>query len=253
MDLKNMLFYEAARLLVGPIADWHYHIRAEGQENIPEDGGALIVSNHRSLLDPVVIGFSIDRFVNFAAASYSFKMPIVKQLYTWAGSFPLSIYGGSESDQDISKAHTLLERGELVGIFPEGVQSFFNPNRVTKIATFKTGFTKLALETRVPIVPCVVIAEEERELPKIPGFMVGAYVNLDNAKEGIRFITYRGVTCRIGRPIDLSPFYDEEPTKALIDRIAGRIRRIVIQLYDGESLDRFLTGEKAFDFAKDAV
>jgi hypothetical protein len=61
------------------------------------------------------------------------------------------------------------------------------------------------------------------------------------------------VTCRVGRPIDLSVFYEEEYTKALIDRIAGRIRRIVIKLYDGEDLDKFLTGEKPFDFELDPV
>jgi len=254
MEMKNMLFYEGVRMLVAPLVDWHYHIRAEGSENVPEEGAALVVCNHRSLLDPMTVGFSIDRFVNFAAASYSFKMPIVKQLYSWAGAFPLSIYGGEESDKNINRARMLLDNGELVGIFPEGVQSFFNPNRVTKIATFKTGFAKLALEARVPIIPCAVVAEEERELPKIPGFLVSAYVNLPNVGEGIRFITYKGITCRIGRPIDISPFYEEEPyTKAVIDRVAGRIRRIVIKLYDGEDLDRFLTGEKPFDFVEDSV
>ncbi|MBU4193933.1 MAG: 1-acyl-sn-glycerol-3-phosphate acyltransferase [Actinomycetia bacterium] len=253
MDIKNMLFYEAARLVVGPLADWHYHINVEGQDNVPESGAALIVCNHRSLLDPVVVGYSVDRFINFAAASYTFKMPVVKQLYTWAGGFPLSIYGGSESDKDINMAESLLENGELVGIFPEGVQSFFNPHRVTKIATFKTGFAKLALEARVPIVPCTVIAQEERELPKIPGFLVTPFVKLPDAGEGVRFVTYRNVTCRIGRPIDLSPYYDEQYTKALIDRIAGRIRRIIIKLYDGEGLDRYLTGEKPFDFVNDRV
>jgi 1-acyl-sn-glycerol-3-phosphate acyltransferase len=253
MDIKNMLFYEAARLVIGPVADWHYHINVEGQENVPEAGAALVVSNHRSILDPVVVGYSVDRYINFAAASYTFKMPIVKQLYSWAGAFPLSIYGGSESDRNINRAGNLLANGELVGLFPEGVQSFFNPHRVTKIATFKTGFAKLALESKVPIIPCTVIAEEERELPKIPGFLVSAYVKLDDASEGIRFITYRDVTCRIGRPIDLSPYFDEDPTKALIDRIAGRIRRIIIKLYDGEDLDRFLTGDKKFDFVRDKV
>jgi len=253
MEMKNMLFYEFARLAFSPLADWHYHIKVEGEENIPEEGGALVVCNHRSLLDPVVVGYSIGRFVNFAAASYSFKMPVVKQLYTLAGSFPLSIYGGEESDKNINRARELLDNGELVGIFPEGVQSFFNPHRVTKIATFKTGFAKLALEAKVPIIPCCVVAMEERELPKIPGFLVKAYVNLPNAREGIRFISYRGVTCRVGKPLDLSPFYDEPYTKALIDRIAGRIRRIVIKLYDGEDLDRFLTGESPFDFEADPV
>ncbi len=253
MEMKNMLFYEFGRLMMGPVADWHYHINVEGADNVPEDGAALIVSNHRSLLDPMVVGFSIDRFVNFAAASYSFKMPIVKQLYSMAGAFPLSIYGGNESDKNIDRARILLDNGELVGIFPEGVQSFFNPHRVTKIATFKTGFAKLALEARVPIIPCTVIAQEERELPRIPGFLVKPYVKLPNAKEGIRFITYRGITCRVGRPVDLSPYFDEPHTKALIDRIAGRIRRIVIKLYDGEDLDRFLTGETPFDFEVDPV
>lgn len=253
MDMKNMLFYEGTRMLIGPLAEWHYRIHAEGQDNVPVDSAALIVSNHRSLLDPLVVGSSIDRFVNFAAAAYSFKMPLVKQLYSWAGAFPLSIYGGEESDRNIDRANDLLANGELVGIFPEGVQSFFNPHRVTKIATFKTGFAKLALEARVPIIPCAVVADEERELPKIPGFMVSAYVKLPNAKEGMRFITYKGVTCRIGRPIDLSPYFDETFSKALIDRIAGRIRRIVIKLYDGEDLDKYLTGEKPFDFMTDTV
>ncbi len=253
MEINNMLFYEFARLAVGPLIEWHYGIKAEGKDNVPEEGAALVVCNHRSLLDPLVVGYSIDRFINFAAAAYSFKMPIVKQLYSWAGAFPLSIYGGEESDKNISKAKELLRKGELVGIFPEGVQSFFNPHRVTRIAAFKTGFVKLALEERVPVIPCAVVAEEEKELPKIPGFLVKSYVKLPHADQGIRFITYKGITCRIGRPVDLSPYFDEQPTKALIDRIAGRIRRIVIKLYNGEDLERFLTGEKAFDFARDPV
>ena len=90
MEMKNMLFYEFGRMAVGPLLDWHYHINSEGADNVPEDGAALIVSNHRSLMDPPVIGLSIDRFVNFAAASYSFKMPLVKQIYSAAGAFPLS-------------------------------------------------------------------------------------------------------------------------------------------------------------------
>ena len=76
---------------------------------------------------------------------------------------------------------------------------------------------------------------------------------LDKDSMSATFIKYKGVTCRVGRPIDLSPFFDEDPTKALIDRIAGRIRRIVIKLYDGEDLDKYLTGEKPFDFEADPV
>lgn len=253
MKLASMLFYETMRAMVGPLVDFHYRIKAEGAENIPEEGPALLVCNHRSLLDPVIIAYAIDRFINFAEASYGFKIPVVKQMSELLGAFPLSIYGGRESDENIATARKLFEEGELVGIFPEGVQSFFNPNRVTKIANFKTGFAKLALENRVPIVPIAVVAEEEKELPKIPGFLVGAYVKVPGARDGLRLITYHGVKCRIGRPVELDAYYDEPLTKALIDRVAGRIRRIVIKLYDGEELDKYMTGEKPFDFARDVV
>lgn len=253
MKLASMLFYETVRAMFGPALDLHYRIKGEGVENVPEDGPALLVCNHRSLLDPVVIAYCVDRFINFAEASYGFQIPLVKQFSELAGAFPLSIYGGQESDENIARASRLFEDGELVGIFPEGVQSFFNPNRVTKIANFKTGFAKLALENRVPVIPVAVVADEEKELPKIPGILVGAYVKVPGARDGIRLITYHGVTCRVGRPIELDAFYDEPLTKALIDRVAGRIRRIVIKLYDGEELDKYLTGEKPFDFVQDMV
>ena len=69
----------------------------------------------------------------------------------------------------------------------------------------------------------------------------------------VDLVTYRHVTCRIGRPLDLSGYYEEQLTKDLIDHVSAKIRRIVIKLYDGEDLDRFLTGEKPFDFAKGQV
>lgn len=253
MKVSNMIFYEASKLFISPLLDWHCHIDVEGADNVPEYGPALLVSNHRSLLDPIIIGYSVERYINFAAASYSFKIPVSKQLYSWLGAFPLSIYGGKESEEHIQTAKDLLANGEIVGIFPEGVQSFFNPNRVSKIANFKTGFAQLALEAKVPIIPCAVVAEEEKELIRVPGFLTSLYVKIPDAKKGVGFVVYKDVTCRVGRPIDLSSYFDEEPSKALIDRIAGRIRRIVIKLYDGEDLDRFLTGEKPFDFAKDKV
>lgn len=253
MELNNMLFYESVRLFVGPLLSFHYRIKSEGGYNVPDEGAGLVVSNHRCLLDPFVLGYSVSRFINFAAAAYSWDIPGSKQLYQWAGAFPLSITGGSDSDKQLSRADELLQQGELVGIFPEGIESFMNPERVSKIASFKTGFVKIALENRVPVIPAAVVSMEEKLLPKIPGSLVSAFVRHPRAKEGIRFITYKRVMCRIGMPIDLSPFYDEPMTKSLIDHVAGRVRRIVIKLYNGEDLDRFMTGETPFDFANELV
>ncbi len=249
MELNNMLFYEGLRTLIGPVLSLHYRMKSEGDYNVPPDSAAILVSNHRCLLDPFVLGYSVSRFINFAAAAYSWDIPGSRQLYQWAGAFPLSISGGSKSDKHLRRAYDLLSQGELIGIFPEGIESFMNPERVSKIASFKTGFVKMALDNRVPVIPAAVISLEERLLPKVPGSVVGAFVKHPRAKEGIRFITYKRVKCRVGKPIDLSPFYEEPVTKSLMDHIAGRVRRIVIKLYDGEDLDRFLTGETSYDLA----
>lgn len=253
MELKNKLFYESLRLFGGPFFSWHFRVKGEGTENVPAEGGALIVCNHRSLLDPPMLAWEVDRFVNFAAASYSFKIPGSAQLYRWAGAFPISISGGAASGSGMNRALELLKQGELVAIFPEGVESFVNPDRVKRIAEFKTGFVRLAWEARVPIIPAAVAAQEERKLPRLPGFLVEPFFPHEKASEGMAFISYRRVRVRVGKPLDLSPIYDGEPTKLDIDRISGRIRRIVEKLYNGEDLDRFIYGDRPFDVLRERV
>jgi 1-acyl-sn-glycerol-3-phosphate acyltransferase len=253
MELKNMLFYEFMRLTVGPFFTWHFRLKCEGRDNIPDEGGALIICNHRSLLDPPILVWEVDRFINFAAAAFSFSIPGSAQLYRWAGGFPLTIGGGKESQEQLENALSLLRRGELVGIFPEGVESFTNPHRVNRITQFKTGFVRLAWEARVPIIPVAIAALEERHLPRIPGPIVKKFFPHPKADEGMAFISYRHARVRIGKPIDLGPLYDKAMTKVDFDRISGRLRRIVIKLYNGEDLDRFVYGTRPFDINKDRV
>ena len=69
----------------------------------------------------------------------------------------------------------------------------------------------------------------------------------------MKWTYYKRVRVKIGKPIDLSGYYDQELTKELIDRVSGKVRRIIIKLYDGEDLDRFLTGETPFDIFTDRV
>ena len=232
----------------------HLRIRVEGEDNVPEEGGAIIVSNHRSYADPIVIALSVDRFVNFAAGSHLYQVPGSEHLFKLIGFFKMNIYGGDAGDASLNEGARLLQGGELVGIFPEGIESFMHVYSANKIADFKTGFAKLALENKVPIVPVALAASEEKQMmPKVPGKLVSAFVKHPNASKGIELITYRHVTCRVGKPIDLSPFYGQDEVKYVIDEIAGKVRRIVTKLYDGEDLDRFMTGRNRFDFEHDRV
>jgi len=253
LNITSMLFIESLRLTLGPLYSLHLRMHAEGEDNIPEDGGGVLVANHRSYADPLVIGYCIERFVNFAAGSHLYAVPGTEHLFKLVGFFKMNIYGGEAGDQSLDEAARLLSNGELIGIFPEGIESFMHVYSASKIAAFKTGFAKLAIENRAPIIPVAIVASEEKEIIKIPGSLVSLFVDHPMAKKGIELITYRHVTCRIGRPIDLTPYYGDEETKFVIDQIAAKVRRIVTKLYDGEDLDKFMTGEKKFDFALDRV
>ncbi len=254
MELRSMVFYEAIRTFLGPILSLHYRLKSEGEYNVPGDGAAIIASNHRCYLDPYVLAHAVTRFINFAAGSHLYGViPGTDIIFKLMGFFPMHIYGGKDSDKSLDKASQLLSRGELVGIFPEGIESFMNINQVSKITSFKTGFVKLALDNRVPIIPAAIVALEEKKFINLPAMLVKAFVKHPRAGEGLELITYRKATCRIGRPIDLSPYYDEKISKVLLDNIAGKVRKIIVKLYNGEDLDRFLTGETPFDFATDPV
>ena len=253
MELKSMLLIETLRVTLGPFFSLFFRISAEGQDNVPEEGGALLVSNHRCYLDPLVIGYCVDRYINWGAGSHLYGIPGTAPLMNLVGFFPINIYGGTEGDVSVDMGRKLLENGEIVGLFPEGIESFMYIYRESKVSEFKTGFVKMALEARVPVIPVALPAEEEKELIKIPGILVKPFVSHPTAKDGVQLITYRRVKCRIGIPIDLSPYYHEPITKNLMDFIAAKIRRIVIKLYDGEDLDRLLLGKTPFDFTSDKV
>lgn len=253
MDMSSMIFYEGLRALLGPWYSMHLRIQCEGVENIPESGGAILVSNHRSYADPLVIAYCIDRFVNFAAGSHLYKFPGASEIFKLVGFFKMNIYGGESGDESLDAAAELLERGELIGIFPEGIESFMHVYSASRIATFKTGFAKLALENRVPVLPIALIANEEKEIVKLPGRLVSTFVKHPDARKGIDLITYRHVLCRIGKPVVLSEYYGEDETKYVIDQVAAKLRRIVIKLYDGEDLDKYVTGKTKYDFALDRI
>jgi len=248
-----MITYEALRLTLGPLYSMHLRMHCEGAENVPAGGGALLVANHRSYADPLVLGLSIERFINFAAGSHLYMVPGSRSLFKLIGFFEMNIYGGKQGDESLDQGARLLRDGELIGLFPEGIESFMHVYSASKIAEFKTGFAKLALENRVPVIPAAIIASEEKEIIKLPGRLVSSFVKHPDARKGIDLITYRHVMCRIGRPIDLASYYGEDETKYVIDQIAAKVRRIVIKLYDGEDLDKFMTGETPFNFALDRV
>ncbi len=244
MELKSMLFYESLRFFLGPLFSFRLHLKVEGKENVPDEGGVLVVANHRCYLDPFVLGCSIERFINFGAGSHLYLVPGTRKIFELAGFFPIHIYGGEEGDRSQDRASEILSNGEVVCIFPEGIESFMRIGEASRISEFKTGFVKVALQSRVPVLPVAIVPRIEKEFPTIPSLFIRPFVRHPKVGQGLRLITYRDVTCRIGLPVDLSAFYEETISKDLLDRIAARIRRIVVSLYEGKDLDKLMHGNR---------
>lgn len=254
LNVNQLLFYDFCRWTAGPFFSMAMGLRCEGAENIPEEGGALIVGNHRQpVLDPFCIGVKVERPINWAGVSWPLKIPILGSLWRGWGIVPLEITGDKKNVESLNLLVELLKDGELVGLFPEGAGAVANLHKVSRVATFKTGFARLALEARVPIIPVAIIARWEKHLPNIPPRLTRLFLDLPEFEKGHPVSIYRKALVRIGRPIDLGELYEREVDRELINYISGKVRRVVMKLYNREDDDRFMTGEKPFDIACDRV
>ena len=119
--------------------------RARGLENLPSDGGALLLANHQSNFDPLMVGVPLSRPVSFVARSTLFAIPIVGWILRRTYVVPINreaARGGV-----IREVVARLDHGFLVGMFPEGTRTSDG-----EIGEFKPGFISLVRRSRRPIV-----------------------------------------------------------------------------------------------------
>ena len=147
-----------------PVGEFFYRrywrVQTDGLEHVPNTGPALIVSNHSGGIpfDAAMLATAVDlehsrhRLVRFLFDRFVAGMPVIGDAYTRLGSVVASL----------DNARRLLDHGELVGIFPEGVQGVAKGiGRRYHVQPFHTGFVRLSLERRVPIIPTAVVGAEE--------------------------------------------------------------------------------------------
>jgi 1-acyl-sn-glycerol-3-phosphate acyltransferase len=142
-----------------PIARRWFRIEVRGAENIPAEGGALVVSNHSGtipvdgLMTAVTIHERTQRFLRPLGADLVFKLPVVGDLARKGGAT-------LACNED---AERMLRGGELVGVWPEGFKGIGKPfSERYKLQRFgRGGFVSAALRTGVPIIPTSVVGAEE--------------------------------------------------------------------------------------------
>ncbi|MFJ1585248.1 lysophospholipid acyltransferase family protein [Streptomyces sp. NPDC088197] len=144
-----------------PFFDTYFRVEVKGIENIPAEGGALVVSNHSGTLpvDGLMTQVAVHdhhpagRHLRLLAADLVFMLPVVNEFARKAG----------HTLACAEDAEVLLERGEVVGVMPEGFKGLGKPfSERYKLQRFgRGGFVATALKTKVPIIPCSVVGAEE--------------------------------------------------------------------------------------------
>ena len=148
----NLLVYWCFRIVAQPAIHVFFRLRRTGRAHIP-DGKVILAANHRSFLDPFIIGTCLRRPIYFVAKKELFDNRLIGWFLNCLGAFPVR---RGESDEDsLATALALLERGEAVVIFPEGTRHRSGP-----LHSPKRGVGRLALQSGAPVVPIAVMGTE---------------------------------------------------------------------------------------------
>ncbi len=145
-----MAYYETMyKIFAGPIRAL-YRLRAVGVENIPETG-CILASNHTAFSDVLVLSAAARRQVRYMAKKELFRIPLLAQLITSLGAYPVNRGGADVSS--IKRTIRMLQDGELIGIFPQGHRFGRRDPRTTPV---KGGIGMIAYHTKACVVPAFV-------------------------------------------------------------------------------------------------
>jgi 1-acyl-sn-glycerol-3-phosphate acyltransferase len=145
-----LTFYRFAKAVVNAIFRPLYRIEAVGLENLPEEGGVLLCSNHISNFDPIVVGILPKRDVYYMAKEELFEIPIFGKVVSMCNAFPVK--RGLSDREALRKGLSVLKEGHVLGLFPEGHRS-----KTGELGKGLAGAGFFALRTDAAVVPCAII------------------------------------------------------------------------------------------------
>lgn len=212
-------WYRLAAVLVKPPLVVFFNRDWRGMEHIPDDGGFITVVNHNSALDPLSYAhfqYNTGRVPRFLAKVDLFKDGFVGRAMRGTGQIP--VYRETKDAIGAFRAAVeAINNGECVAFYPEGTLTR-EPGMWPMKG--KTGAARVALATKAPVVP-VAQWGANLAVPPYP------------KRKDIRLFPRKTLVVQAGPPIDLSEFYGQEPTAAVLREVTERIMdEITAQLSD---------------------
>ena len=221
-----MFYWFLKTIIVGPIVKLLFRPWVEGEENIPESGGAIFASNHLSFSDSIFLPLVVSRRVTFLAKSDYFtgrgiKGRLTAAFFKGVGQLPVDRSGGKASNAALSSGLKVLRRGDLLGIYPEGTRS---PDG--RLYRGRTGVARMALEAKVTVLPVAMIGTDKAQptgkvIPRI--MRVGV---------------------RVGKPLDFSRYEGMEDDRFVLRSITDEIMYELMLLSGQEYVDMYATSMK---------
>lgn len=219
---KVAIWYRLAK----PLARWWVativRARFEGLENLPSEGPCILVPNHQSLLDPLLLQGSLPRAVDSMTKSTQFTRGFFRWILPRFHAFPVRRY--RVDPQSVRVLFRRLEEGRVVCVYPEGERSWDG-----RLQPFRRGTIRVLLRAGVPVIPVGI---------------EGTFDAWPRWASGPR----RGCTVhvRLGRPILLGEHRDRKDREAAIPATEAWLRSRLLEL-SGESARQEVSDSSGID------
>ena len=221
-----MAYFIIKNFILGPSLQILFRPWVKGSKNVPNAGGAILASNHLSFSDSIFLPLKVKRPVTFLAKSDYFtgkgiKGALIRWFFKATGKLPIDRSGGKASEDSLNTGLGVLERGLLLGIYPEGTRS---PD--AKLYRGRTGIARMVLEAKVPVVPVAMIDTEKVQ------------------PIGSKYPKIRRVGVVIGEPMDFTRFAGMEGERAVLRAVTDLIVYNIMQLSNQEYEDVYASTVK---------